>query len=204
MDLAFKASAWSRVEYEKETLTRSATMSSTKTAFERAMTLAAVSGMRATLGPALLAASRRTPHARHWALAAMGEMILDKIGVLPARFRPSLMIPHAIAGGWVAHESLKEDGVEDTTAAVVGAVVAAGVASVAPIARIALNRGLGVSDALLGLAEHYLALRLGTEATELSMNQVAEVAKDAVAELGETVAPVLPSLPKLHSTAEAV
>ena len=36
-------------------------MADSKTPLERAMTLAAVSGLRATLGPALLEASRRTP-----------------------------------------------------------------------------------------------------------------------------------------------
>jgi hypothetical protein len=177
--------------------TRRATMSSSKTPFERAMTLAAISGFKVALGPAFLAASRRSPSRGAWAIAAIGEMVLDKVGILPPRFRPSLLIPHALAGAWIARESMKEDGVDDPTAPLIGAVVAAGVASVAPVARIALNRGLGISDAILGVGEDYLALRLGTEATEMSMNQVVEVAREAIDEFRGRVMPSLPSIPSV-------
>ena len=76
---------------------------------------------------------------------------------------------------------------------IVGAVVAAGVACVAPVLRIAINKGLGVSDALLGVGEDYLALRLGTEATGMSMNQVGEVAREAIEDLRGQVMPSLES-----------
>jgi hypothetical protein len=160
-----------------------------KTPFERAMALAALSGFKIALGPAFLAASRGRSSARPWALAALGEMFLDKVGIFPPRFRPSLLIPHAAAGAWVAYESMKEDGAEDPVVPVAGAVVAAGVACVAPIARIVLNRGLGVNDALLGVGEDYLALRIGSEATGMSMNQITGVARDAFGELQERVMP---------------
>ncbi len=87
-------------------------MSSRKTPFERAMTLAALSGFKVALGPAFLAASRNGPNRGAWAIAAMGEMFLDKVGIFPPRFRPSLLIPHALAGAWVARESMKEEGQE--------------------------------------------------------------------------------------------
>jgi hypothetical protein len=170
-------------------------MSSRKTPFERAMALAAISGFKLALGPAFLAAARRSPNTGAWAMAALGEMFLDKVGIFPPRFRPSLLIPHALTGAWVARESMKDQGIDDPTTPLIGAVVAAGVASVAPIARIALHKGLGISDAMLGVGEDYLALRLGTEATGLSMNQVSEVAREAIGEFRGKVMPSLTSAP---------
>ena len=168
-------------------------MSNRKSAFERAMALAALSGFKIALGPAFLAASRRSSNSGTWALAAMGEMFLDKLGIFPPRFRPSLLIPHALSGAWVARESMREDGVDDPTAPLAGAVVAAGVSCVAPIARIVLHRGLGISDVLLGLGEDALALRLGTQATDMSMRQVAEIARDAIEDVTGPLAPSFPS-----------
>lgn len=173
-------------------------MADSKTPLERAMTLAAVSGLRATLGPALLEASRRTPRTNAWVLGALGEMALDKLGLLRRRYRPMLMIPHAVAGACAARESMRRDGVEDQSIPIMGAVVAAGVAGVAPIARVALNRGLGVNDAVLGLAEDYLALKFGGEAVGLSMEALGGAAKEAVGDLRDQVAPDLeiPTIPR--------
>ncbi len=162
--------------------------------FERAMTLAALSGSKIALGPAFLESSRRRPSAKSWVAAALGEMVLDKLGVFPARFRPALLIPHTLSGAWVARESLKEDGVEDPTGALMGAVVAAGVAGVAPILRISLSRGLGIPDRLLGLVEDYLFLKLGTRAIGMEMNQLTDVAREAVEEVGDRVMPAARSL----------
>jgi hypothetical protein len=172
-------------------------MSSRKTPFERAMALAAVSGLKLSLGPAFLAASRGSPNTGAWVMAALGEMFLDKLGILPARFRPSLLISHTLAGAWVARESVKADGVDDPTAPLLGGVVAAGVACVAPMARIALHRSIGISDAVLGVGEDYLALRLGTEATGMSVHQVSEVAREAIEEFRGKVIPSLGSVPSI-------
>jgi hypothetical protein len=172
-------------------------MTNRQSAFERAMALAALSGFKVALGPAFLAASRRSSNSGTWALAAMGEMFLDKLGIFPPRFRPPLLIPHALSGAWVARESMRQDGVDDPSAALAGAVVAAGVSCVAPIARIALHRGLGISDVVLGLGEDFLALRLGTQATEMSMSQVTEIARDAIEEV---TGPLAPSFPSASST----
>jgi len=175
-------------------------MADAKTPLERALTLAAVSGLRAAMGPALLDSSRRTGGRRNgWVLGALGEMAVDKLGLFSRRYRPMLMIPHAIAGAYAARESLKRDGVEDPSGAIMGAVVAAGVAGVAPVARLALNKGLGVNDAVLSLAEDYLVLKFGGEAVGLSMDQIGETARAALGDLKEQVAPDLemPSLPSL-------
>jgi hypothetical protein len=174
-------------------------MSNQKSAFERAMALAALSGFKVALGPAFLAASRRSSYTGTWALAAMGEMFLDKLGIFPPRYRPTLLVPHALSGAWVARESMREDGVDDPAAPFAGAVVAAGVSCVAPICRIALNRGLGISNVLLGLGEDLLALRLGTQATDVSMRQVTEIARDAIEEV---TGPLSPSFPSASSTPE--
>jgi hypothetical protein len=177
-------------------------MPNRKTPFERALALAALSGFKVALGPAFLAASRRSPNTGSWALAALGEMFLDKIGIFPPRFRPALLIPHALSGAWVARESLRRDGIDDPTGPLIGAVVAAGVSCVAPMTRIALHKGLGISDALLGVGEDYLALRLGTEATDITMGQVSEIARDAIDDLRGRVVPSLPSLPSIPATTE--
>lgn len=182
-------------------------MTDTKTPFGRAMTLAAVSGLRVALGPAFLEASRRNSKGRNWVLGSIGEMALAKVGVLPRGYHPLMLIPHSLAGAWVARESMRKDGIDDDPSVpIAGAVVAAGVASVTPIARIALTRGLGVSGVLLGLAEDYLALKLGGEATGMSFSQIGEVTRDAVEDLRDQIAPdleipKLPSLTPSHSTA---
>lgn len=175
-------------------------MADSKTPLERALTLAAVSGLKATLGPALLETSRRSSKSNNWVLGVLGEMALDKVGLFTLRYRPMLMIPHAIAGAYAARESMRRDGVEDQSIPIMGAVVAAGVASVAPIARMALNKGLGVNDAVLGLAEDYLALKFGGEAVGLTMEEMGDAAKEALGEVRDKVAPDLeiPALPSLR------
>ncbi len=160
-------------------------------AFEKAMTLAALSGLKIALGPAFLKTRQNSPTARNWVLGALGEMVLDKVGVFPARFRPMLLIPHTLAGAWVARESMIEDGEDGNTGAALGAIVAAGVASVAPMVRIVGSKGLGIPDALLGIAEDYLALKLGSQAMGMTLDQVADAAKESVGEVQEALKPAM-------------
>jgi len=168
----------------------------TKSSFERAMSLAALSGLKIALGPAFLRTSQSHSGAKNWVMGAIGEMVLDKVGIFPSRFRPMLLIPHTLAGAWVARESMKHDGEEGSaaSAAAMGAVVAAGVACVAPMVRISANRVLGIPDFVLGLAEDYLALRLGTQAMDMSMDQVADAARESVDEVKGAVMPALQSV----------
>lgn len=168
-------------------------MSNRKTPFERAMTLAAITGFKIALGPAFLAASRRSSNTGGWAVAALGEMLLDKVGIFPPRFRPALLIPHALAGAWVARESMKEEGGDDPMVPLAGAVVAAGVSCVAPIVRMTLNKTLGISDAMLGVGEDYVALKMGTDATGLSMGQIGEIAREAIEDVRGHAMSSLPS-----------
>jgi hypothetical protein len=160
--------------------------------FGRAMVLAALCGSKIALGPAFLRARRRHPHTAAWVAAAAGEMALDKVGVFPARYNPALLAPHAAAGAWVAREAMREEGVpDDPTVPILGAVVAAGVASLLPMARVILSKGLGVPDPLLGVAEDYMFLRLGSRATGMSMAEIKQTAVSSAEELTEQARPAL-------------
>jgi hypothetical protein len=169
-------------------------MRTSNQAFERAMVLAALSGLKIALGPAFLATARRWPRRQSWVLAALGEMVLDKVGVFPARFRLPLLIPHSLAGAWVARESAREDGEDDPWVAVAGGMVAGGVAIAAPMVRMTVNKVLGVPDMLLGLGEDYLAIQCGTQALDLSMDGIAGAATEALQDVQERAKPALESI----------
>jgi hypothetical protein len=167
-------------------------MPSSYNPYERALILAALSGLKFTLGPAFLRTAQGPPAARRpWVLAALGEMALDKLGILPPRYRRAVLIPRALAGAYVAHESLKNDGVDDPWAAPMGAVVAAGVSTVVPLVRMAAHRALGVPDWMTGAAEDYAALKFGSQAIGVPMRYIADVAREAVEDAGEQVVPAL-------------
>jgi len=156
----------------------------------KAMRLAVVTGLRAALGPALLAAARHRPERQHWALAALGEMAFDKLPFVPSRASLPMLVPRALAGAWVTRTILEEDGAgEDPWAPALGAAVAVGVATFAPRIRGTLRHLLGVPDFALGIAEDYLAIRLGSEALGLTIDDVREVASDSVSEVGSHLLP---------------
>jgi hypothetical protein len=163
-------------------------------AMERAMRLAAVSGMRCMMGPAMLKASQHRSGSRPWVQAALAEMVLDKLGILPSRSRLLLLLPRAAMGAWVARECLREEGVDDPWAAPMGAIVAAGTATLAPKLRMTAGRVLGIPDPIMGLAEDYLALKLGTQAVGISLDEATEVAKESLEELRHEIAPALQSI----------
>jgi hypothetical protein len=163
-----------------------------KSPMERALTLAALSGLKATLGPAFLATSRRSPERGLWVAAAAAEMVLDKLGVAPPRYRPALLIPHTLSGAWVARESIRDTGGGDENhAAMMGAVVAAGVACIAPLLRQVANKVLGVPDFALGLGEDYLALRAGSEVTDIPLERLPELVREAADDVGGRIRPML-------------
>jgi len=158
---------------------------------ERAMRLAAVTGLKATFGPALIAAAQDRPERRALAMAAMGEMLIDKLPFMPSRSRVPLLLPRAMAGYWTAKQSLERDGMTDPSAAAMGAAVAAGVAIAAPIVRKALGTVLGMPDAVLGVAEDYLALKVGGEAAGLTMNDLEQIGLDAFNQMKDGVGPLV-------------
>jgi uncharacterized membrane protein len=153
---------------------------------ERALKMAVVTGLRAALGPALVARAQHRPEGQHLALAALGELIYDKLPFVPSRdAMPSLLV-RGLAGAWVAGKCVEQDGEDaDPWAAPLGAAVAMGVAVAAPKIRKSLGWTLRVPQPVLGLIEDYIALRLGTEAMGLSMHQVSETAQESVGDLRE-------------------
>ncbi len=159
---------------------------------ERALKLAVVTGMRSMLGPALVARAANRPEHQSLALAAMGEMIFDKIPGVPGRHHLFSLLIRGMAGAWVANNCMKEDGVEDPWAAPLGAAVAMGVAVAAPRVRESVRWTTGIPDVLLGVAEDYLALRVGCDAVGIPLESLREVASESIEDLRE----------RTHSTAD--
>ena len=157
-------------------------MTTSKRAFERAMRLAVVSGLRSTFGVALLEAAYQRPNRKSWAMAALGEIVVDKIPFIPSRASLAGMLPRAVAGGYVAKQVMDREGVEDPWVAPMGAAVAAGVAVLAPKIRGALQL-IGLPGVLLGLAEDYLALRVGGEALGLTMDDLKAIGAETIDDL---------------------
>lgn len=156
-------------------------MAGSQGSVERAVTLAAVTGLKLAMGPALFATARRRPEAPMLVAAALGEMVVDKLGILPSRSWLPFLLPRAAVGAWIARESLRADGSDDAPGAMaLGAAVAVGTATIAPLVRIAGRRLFGVPDAFLGVAEDYLALRLGSGAVGLEMEQLPQIAREAI------------------------
>jgi hypothetical protein len=160
-------------------------------AFEKAMKLAVVSGLKCLMGPALVAAAHRRPDRNALAGAAMAEMVVDKLPITPMRSTLPLLLPRAVAGYWVTKELMEREGIDDPLAAPIGAAVAAGTATLAPLIRLGLGRVLGLSDAVVGLAEDYLALRLGGHALGLSMNDMKHIATESLEDMKNRVLPVV-------------
>lgn len=158
---------------------------------ERALRLAAVTGLKVTFGPALISAKQQRPEGKPLAMAALGEMVIDLLPYMPKRSSLPLLLPRAMAGYWTAQKSLEADGIDDPGIAAMGAAVAAGVAIAAPMVRKILHTLLGVPDAVLGLGEDYLALRIGAQAAGLSMDDLKSIATGAMTGMTEYVSPIL-------------
>jgi uncharacterized membrane protein len=162
--------------------------------FEKAMKLAVVTGLRSMLGPALLARATNRPEGKNLALAAFAEMIADKLPLVPSR---DTLLPLAIrgmAGAWVGRTLQEEEGSDNPWIVPLGAAVAMGVAVAAPKIRRTLTATTGVSDAFLGLLEDYLALRIGSQAVGMSMDEVSQIARDSVEDLRDKITPMVQSV----------
>jgi uncharacterized membrane protein len=162
--------------------------------FEKAMKLAVVTGMRAMLGPALVAGATNRPERKGLALAALGEMVADKLPLIPSRDTLLPLLVRGLAGAWVARTVQEQEGSDDPWIVPLGAAVAMGVAVAAPKVRKTLSATTGVSDTVLGLIEDYLALRLGSDAAGISMEELAQLGRTSVEDLKERIQPVLESI----------
>jgi len=157
------------------------------------MKLAVVSGLKCMLGPALVATAHRRPDRQGLVAAALGELVVDKLPFIPNRSALPLLIPRAIAGYWVTKQMMEREGIDDPMAAPIGAAVAAGTATFAPILRNALSRILGIPNPVVGLAEDYLALKLGGEAVGLSFEDLRNVATESLDEVKDRMMPMVDS-----------
>jgi hypothetical protein len=165
-------------------------MTDSKRAFERAMRLAVVSGLRSTFGIALMEAAYDRPNRKNWALAALGEMVVDKIPIAPSRASLPLMLPRAAAGAYVAKQVMEREGIEDPWAAPMGGAVAAGVAVLAPRVRGLLASVLRIPGPILGLLEDYLALKVAADALGLEMGDIQKIGEQSIEEVKGYVASV--------------
>jgi uncharacterized membrane protein len=162
--------------------------------FEKAMKLAVVTGLRSMLGPALVARSLNRPERKNLAIAALGEMVVDKLPLIPSRDTLIPLIVRGLAGAWVAKTLQDEEGTENPWTIPLGAAVAMGVAVSAPKIRRTLSITTGVSEPVLGMIEDYLALRLGSDAVGLSMDELSQIARDSVEDLKDRIKPMVQSV----------
>lgn len=164
----------------------------------RALILAGVTGLRSALGPALVSASRRSSNRELLALAALGEMVVDKLPMVPSRSRLPLLIPRALAGYWVARQVAEQDRARNPNIPILGATAAIGAALLAPTVRSALGAAFRLPDPILGALEDVLAVSLGSRAAELTPDDLASLVTDAVALLqsaagGASTDPAVPA-----------
>ncbi len=153
---------------------------------EKALKLAVVTGLRAALGPALLARSRHLPEQHHLAAAALGELVFDKLPFVPSRDSLPSLVARGLAGAWVAGKCAEEDGPNaDPWIKPLGAAVAIGVAVMAPKVRRSLGWSLRIPQPVLGLMEDYLALKLGTEAVGMTIGDASSAAVETVDDFRE-------------------
>ncbi|WP_169972902.1 hypothetical protein [Tautonia rosea] len=159
-----------------------------RSTLHRALILGGVTGMRAALGPALISASRRSGNQELLALAALGEMVVDKLPLVPSRSRLPLLIPRAIAGYWVGRQVAEQDRTQNPNLPLLGATAAVGAALLAPTVRSALGAAFRLPDPILGVLEDALALSLGSQAARLAPDDLRRLVADAVVSLQNKMA----------------
>src|SRR5205823_4305348 len=114
-------------------------------------------------------------------------MVVDKLPLVPSRDTLLPLVVRGLAGAWVAKTLQEDEGTDDPWMIPLGAAVAMGVAVAAPKIRKTLHVTTGVSDAILGLIEDYLALRVGSDAVGLSMDDLSQIARDSVEDLQDRI-----------------
>lgn len=162
----------------------SAPKPSTMTYLLRAAQLGAASGLRSMAAPSQLSAYLAGPGspepagpiadllARDGArtllvIAAVGEMLVDKLPVVPDRIEPGPLAGRAVLGGAAGGILARLHGQTAGTGLLVGSVAAAAGAFAGYHLRRALVRDFGVPDLLVALCEDAIAITLARTALRL-------------------------------------
>lgn len=143
----------------------------------KALALGAISGLRSMSGPAFL--SRAASDGRlnlegtslaflgsprvSKALMAMelGELVADKLPIIPSRSSPPVLLGRAAAGALVGAALFASEERRITTGAAVGASAAAATALAGERLRVFASQKTGLPDPLFGLAEDAIVLLVG-------------------------------------------
>lgn len=154
-------------------------------AYPSAALLGVVAGMRSQLPLALLARTKPgacggEAMAMRWlhepttrwltALAALGELIGDKLPTAPSRLDPGPLAGRVLFGGLAGGTVAREAGRSTVAGALLGAAGAGVGAFTGYHLRAALASSTPIPDPLLGVAEDGVALALGLRATECPDN----------------------------------
>jgi uncharacterized membrane protein len=143
----------------------------------QAMGLGAISGLRSLAGPAFVsrAASRGRLNVEGSSLAflgskrlsqaltvaALGELVGDKLSITPSRTSPPVLLWRAVSGALVGTASFAPDGCRTTTGAVLGSSAAIVAAIAGERLRALAGRKTGLPDPLVALAEDAVVLLVG-------------------------------------------
>jgi uncharacterized membrane protein len=95
---------------------------------------------------------------------AVGEVVADKLPIIPSRTEPGPLIVRALIGGFVGAAACSERRDNAVAGALVGAAAAVGASFAAYYLRRWLTRDIGLPDPIVATAEDSLALAIGQRA----------------------------------------
>ena len=148
----------------------------------RALGLGAISGLRSTAGPAALSRAISSGRAENLdgtlfgafgaagvakvlTLFEVGEMIVDKLPVVPSRTSASPLLGRAASGAIVGAALFASEGENRVAGGALGAAAAVAAAFAGEQLRTQIGQGLGVPDAFVALLEDGVVLYVGYRLT---------------------------------------
>ena len=144
----------------------------------RALALGAVAGLRSAMAPALLSRAASGPGVGQrgdtvyaaftlpnvstlLTLAAIGELVVDKLPILPDRIAIAPLAGRAASGALVGAALFAAENASDQVGALLGALGAVAGASAGYYARVTATDSLGVPDLVVALVEDAVAVAGG-------------------------------------------
>ena len=154
-----------------------------RSALIRAGLFGAVTGLRSLMGTALISRHLSASHDKDLAntafsplsqsntstlltVLAAGEIVADKLPIIPSRTDPGPLVVRALMGGFVGAVACSERRENIAAGALVGAAAAVGATFAAYHIRRWLTRDFGLPDAIVATAEDSLALAIGRQAVQ--------------------------------------